>query len=191
MKALPFSEPIKWHSSLSQWRTDIPVTLAAWLSYSGSMTRRMQRHCQQVRIEVLSHQIDRPTFHEARLLQLSPRQSALIREIIMHCDNQAWLYARTVAPLATVNSELPRLYDLGTTELGKLLFRHPNMQRSSFSYSCVQREQSLYQKALPANEAATRHLWARRSEFNLSGKKLLLTEVFLPAMNKRLGDKNV
>ncbi len=191
MKALPFSEPIEWHKSLSQWRNDIPARLAAWLKFSGSMTRRMQRHCQEVRIDVLSHHIARPTFHEARLLQISERSAALIREIIMYCDAQPWLYARTVAPLATVNSELPRLYDLGSTELGKLLFHHPNMRRSAFSYSCLRPEQTLYQQVLQTAECNAQCLWARRSKFILSGKKLLLSEVFLPAMINRLSKQHV
>lgn len=187
MKSSPFSEPTRWHSNLSQWRGTVPARLGRWISYSHSMTKRMQHHCQTVRIEVIASHVGMPTFNEARLLQLAPRRAALIREIIMWCDEQPWLYGRTIAPLATVDSELPRLYRLGTVAIGKLLFRHRNMQRSPFAYAKLLPGQALYQETERWQQSSAKWLLARHSEFKLSEKKLLLTEIFLPDMINYLG----
>jgi chorismate lyase len=86
-----------------------------------------------------------------------------LREIVLYGDNVPWLLGRTVIPEKTLSGPDRALVDLGTLPLGRYLFGGGNLTRD---YIQVGRQ----------NE-----FWARRSLLRLSGKPLLLTEVFLPA----------
>ncbi|CNK25030.1 chorismate pyruvate lyase [Yersinia aldovae] len=153
-------KPIQW-CAIEQ--PNIPADVADWLMELGSMTRRFEQHCQQVHVAPQRECfITRDELGEdAEHLPISKRY--WLREIILCGDNEPWLLGRTIIPEETLSGPDRALVDLGTLPLGRYLFGGNNLTRD---YIQVGRQEAQ---------------WARRSLLRLSGKPLLLTEVFLPA----------
>ena len=78
-------------------------------------------------------------------------------------DGEPWLIGRTVVPESTLNGPEQMLQQLGTRPLGRYLFSSSTLSRDFIDPGQVG------------------DLWGRRSRLRLSGKPLLLTELFLPA----------
>jgi chorismate--pyruvate lyase len=171
----------RWKPGRNFLRRSIPQDLCGWLLDTASLTLRLQRLCPgKFQVRVLSQAWGIPRMDEARVLKMKPGRLAIIRQVHLLCDGQPRVYARTVIPVTSLRGKLKRLAHLGTRPLGGLLFADPGMQRGGVELARISRGQSLYQ-------AATRHLrqrpaaiWGRRSVFRLSGRPLLVSEVFLP-----------
>ena len=171
----------RWKPSRYFLRSSIPQDLSGWLLDTASLTLRLQRLCPgKLKVRVLSQERGTPRIDEARVLGIKPGRVAIIRQVHLLCDGQPWVYARTVIPVTSLRGKLQRLAHLGTRPLGGMLFADPGMQRGAVELARIGKGQSLYQ-------AATRHLrqrpaaiWGRRSVFRLSGRPLLVSEVFLP-----------
>ncbi|HBT13030.1 MAG TPA: chorismate lyase, partial [Erwinia persicina] len=84
-------------------------------------------------------------------------------EIELCGDGVPWLVARTLVPESTLNGPEQKLQQLGTVPLGRYLFASSTLTRDF----------------IDVGHSDT--LWGRRSRLRLSGKPLLLTELFLPA----------
>ncbi|HBH69686.1 MAG TPA: chorismate lyase, partial [Erwinia persicina] len=95
------------------------------------------------------------------LLPAEPRY--WLREIELCGDGVPWLVARTLVPESTLNGPEQKLQQLGTVPLGRYLFASSTLTRDF----------------IDVGHSDT--LWGRRSRLRLSGKPLLLTELFLPA----------
>ena len=143
-----------------------PVVLSAaalsWLAEQNSLTKRFMRHCQRLSVSVQREEfiLCEAIQEERHLLPLCSRY--WLREVILSGDGQAWLAARTVIPESTLSGPEEKLRYSGNTPLGQALFSSPALTRDFIEYG----------------QAAS--LWARRSRLCLSGKPLLLTELFLP-----------
>lgn len=144
----------------------LPQELSAswldWLLLEDSMTKRFEQYCTQVTVRIvregfISHDDSLP---EAGLLPSDARY--WLREIILCGDEDPWLLARTVVPESTLEGPELALQQLGSTPLGRYLFSSSSLTRD---YIQVGRSEAL---------------WGRRSRLRLSGKPLLLTELFLP-----------
>lgn len=147
----------------------IPVCWREWLLDSGSLTQRLkQRSHGLFSVEVLQQSWLLPNRSEQQLLSMKTRQRALIREVFLHGNNQPWVFARSVIPATTLSGRERALLRLSNRPLGEFLFSHPAMERGPIEVS-----------RLPG----TPELWARRSVFYLSGKPLMVCEVFLPDLN--------
>jgi len=108
---------------------------------------------------------------------MPPRQLALIREVQLMCNGFPWVYARSVIPASTCTGQLRHLRVLGNKSLGSLLFRHPGLERSPFQLALVSGDSA----ALPMHLQHRGDSWARRSRFKLKGKKIMVSETFLPS----------
>ena len=179
--AAPDNRSTGWKPGRCFLRSSIPQDLSGWLLDTASLTLRLQRLCPgKFQVRVLSQAWGVPRIDEARVLEMKPGRLAIIRQVQLLCDGQPRVYARTVIPVTSLRGKLQRLAHLGTRPLGGMLFADPGMQRGVVELARISRGQSLYQ-------AATRHLrqrpaaiWGRRSVFRLSGRPLLVSEVFLP-----------
>ena len=97
-------------------------------------------------------------------LPLLPKESRYwLREILLCADGEPWLAGRTVVPVSTLSGPELALQKLGKTPLGRYLFTSSTLTRDFIE---IGRDAGL---------------WGRRSRLRLSGKPLLLTELFLPA----------
>lgn len=152
------------------------------LNYRGSMTRLLKRRHDSMVIQLLKHQLDMPTHRECMQLGLPTKQRALIREIIMLCDDKPYLFARLIMPTKLLKGSYRRLYRLGTTPIGKLLFRDPSVTRSPFQLTQFQSDDTI----LKPLSLAPSQCWGRESRFHLPYGDILMTEIYLPEMEKQL-----
>lgn len=167
----------------SRWSTRLlagrpPRPLRDWLTEPDSLTARCQRHCRDFRVRVL---------RQGRLLSLADEggRRRPVREVMLECDGVPVIFAHSV--LSTARSgRLGRWFDrLGSRSLGSLLFTHPGFRREAIEYLYLDRRHPLYRRVVAlAGEAPG--FWARRSRHHLGRASVLVTEVFLPAI-ERLG----
>ena len=159
------------HSALTQLRAlhyfDVVPPLEPaqrdWLMLEDSMTKRFEQYGKPVSVTLLNEEfIHRDALtSEQHLLPEEPRY--WLREILLCVGDEPWLAGRTVVPESTLCGPELALQQLGKTPLGRYLFTSSQLTRDFIEIG--------------------RHdaLWGRRSRLRLSGKPLLLTELFLPA----------
>ncbi|MTH47968.1 chorismate lyase [Intestinirhabdus alba] len=141
----------------------LDARLSDWLLLEDSMTRRFEQQGKRVTVTLL-----REAFvgrdEVADELALLPEASRYwLREILLCADEVPWLAGRTVVPESTLCGPEIALQKLGKIPLGRYLFTSSSLSRDFIEIGC---------------DAG---LWGRRSRLRLSGKPLVLTELFLPA----------
>ena len=159
------------HPALTQLRAlryfkEIPALdsrLLDWLLLEDSMTKRFEQEGKRVSVTLLREAFVGP--HEvAEEVALLPVESRYwLREILLCADGEPWLAGRTVVPESTLCGPELAFQTLGNTPLGRYLFTSSTLTRDFIEIG---------------RDAA---LWGRRSRLRLSGKPLMLTELFLPA----------
>jgi chorismate--pyruvate lyase len=173
----------RW-SPAARWRHgQIPACLRDWLLDAGSLTERLQRCCTaQFGVRVLDEGWQRPRVDEMRVLQLPLASLGWIRQVQLLCDSRHWVFARTVIPALTLSGTQRRLAYLGGRPLGAHLFADPGMRRGPVEVARIRPGQAMFAEALSGLRPHPAEIWGRRSVFWLSNKPLLVTEVFLPAV---------
>lgn len=146
------------------------------------MTKRLQQHSQQFKVQALS-QLRQPTRpSEMGLLGLPARKSALLRDVLLHCDDHAVVFAHSVLPVSALAGGWRQLSRLGNRSLGSTLFADPRTCRTRLQFKKLHAGHALYKQIQASQAAVQGPLWARRSVFRLQGRAILVTEVFLPAV---------
>jgi chorismate--pyruvate lyase len=172
-----------WTPARRLRRSEVPAERLAWLLDQASLTQRLICACPgQFRVEVLIQRRQRPHAHEARALGLRAGQYALVRQVYLYCDDMAWVYARTVIPLATLSGTQRRLAYRGNRSLGAMLFADPTMHRGEVEIARIPHADQLFALATARLPRPPDEIWGRRSTFYLSGKPLLVSEFFLPGV---------
>jgi len=172
----------RWKPNRHYLRAQIPRPICNWLLDTASLTLRLQQLCSgKFRVRVLSQVSGRPTQDEARALGMRPDGKAIIRQVQLLCDGQAWVYARTIIPVTSLRGRLRRLAHLGTRPLGGMLFADPGMRRDIVELACIRKGQALHGQVTRGMRSKPDCVWGRRAVFRIAGKPLLVTEVFLPA----------
>ncbi|AFH93542.1 TPA: chorismate lyase [Providencia stuartii] len=159
-ETLFISHPITW---LSEDDDLVPENVLDWLHELGSMTKRLEQHCQRVTVVPYTQRyVTQEALSEEEAACLPVSEYYWLREVIMYGDNIPWLLGRTLIPQETLTGEDRKLIDIGAVPLGRYLFSHDNLSRDYIHIG----QQNLR--------------WIRRSLLRLSEKPLLLTELFLP-----------
>jgi chorismate--pyruvate lyase len=178
-------EPV-WRNSYRLNRAQLPEQWRDWLLDRSSLTLRLQHACVgQFRVELLSQQLERPMLSEARALGRPPHELALVRQVRLLCDDQPWVFARTIIPLPSLRRGLRQLALLGNRPLGAVLFADPTMQRSAVEVARVSQGKRLFTRAVKGSNSTASEIWGRRSVFTLRGQPLLVSEFFLPPLAQR------
>lgn len=167
----PVWRPVK-HFTASQ----LPQKNRYWLLDDGSLTSRLVAASNgQFAVQRLLQGWQVPLPSERKLLGLPARELALIREVVLKNSSNAVVYARSVFPLSCLTGSLGHLRSLQNKPLGAILFRHPSMRRSPFELSEMAGDSDYLPSSLRQKQSA----WGRRSRFNIAGKSLMVSEVFL------------
>lgn len=181
---MPTDQPFALHRP--RWQTlqrlpgeSIPPHWRPWLEDRGSLTRRLVSASEgDFRVEILRQFVGLPTAAEAQALRLPARRWALIREVLLVGRDTPWVFARSILPVSTLTGRLRRLRHLDNRPLGQLLFSDNSMTRGEVEVA------SINGASLGSVQTAKNHrLWGRRSVFRLSGKPLLVCEIFLPGFD--------
>lgn len=134
-----------------------------WLLLEDSMTKRFEQQGKRVTVTLIREGFVGQQ-EVADELALLPQESRYwLREILLCADDEPRLAGRTVVPESTLSGPEIALQKLGKIPLGRYLFTSSTLTRDFIEIGC---------------DAG---LWGRRSRLRLSGKPLLLTELFLPA----------
>lgn len=175
-------EPV-WYFQRELRHGYVPLDIANWLFDPGSLTARLIRACPgKFRVQVLSQTWRSPLHNEIKRLRMRARQMSLIREVYLYCDEQPWVFARTVIPRKTLSGAQKHLANLGSRPLGAVLFADPHMHRDDIEVTCLHPTERLYNKAVAVLSQRPPHIWGRRSVFYLNNKPLLVNEIFLPGI---------
>jgi chorismate--pyruvate lyase len=166
----------RWRTVNQYTRATLPSGLRAWLTDDGSLTGRLiDLDRGEFRVQRLYQGWQVPLPSEQRLLTLPPRQLALVREVALQLDRQTVVFARSVFPVSSLTGSLAHLRRLQNKSLGAILFRHPGMHRCPFELARMAGDSDYLPSALRQDEPA----WGRRSRFEIQGKQLMVSEVFL------------
>ncbi len=163
------------------WRREeqLPGRLLApvrsWLLDDGSLTQHLLNTGRAFSLERWEQRWENVTLDERQMLGMGLRERAMVRQIVMRLDGLPMVYARSVFPISSLQGPLLRLRQLANQSLGAFLFARPDMRRSPFELALVPGDSTYLPTALHQNEPA----WARRSCFQVAGKPLLVSEVFL------------
>lgn len=168
----------RWQPARRCLRGALPARTRGWLLDEGSLTARLQAASRgRFAVRLLAQRWQRPRPAERRALGLHPARHALVREVLLECAGEPWVYARSVVPASALSGEFRQLRRFGSRSLGALLFADPRVRRGPFELACVAPRHGL----LPAALGVTQPVWARRRLFALRGRALLVQELFLPA----------
>lgn len=164
-----------WHHFSAN---DLPTAIRPWLLDSGSLTRRLVRaSAGEFRVQVISHRWQRPRPSEVALLGMGTRELGIVREVALLCHGQPWVFARSVIPASSVRGHLRRLRKFADSSLGELLFNDPSMRRHPFELAVIEGSDPQIPPALQQDA----RLWGRRCRFELAGRPIMVSEIFLPA----------
>lgn len=159
------------HPALTQLRAlryfaEIPALDPAqldWLLLEDSMTKHFEQQGKKVSVTVIREGFVGQQDVALELSQLPQEPRYWLREILLCADGEPWLAGRTVVPESTLSGPELALQKLGKTPLGRYLFTSSTLSRDFIEIG------------------RDAELWGRRSRLRLSGKPLMLTELFLPA----------
>lgn len=175
------NHPPLWSTGRRLRLRTLPAGLADWLFDPGSLTRRLRGLCgDRFCVRVLYQGRTRPSRDEARVLRLRLDAWAWTREVQLLCDEQPWVFARTLIPARTLRGRGRRLTQLGTRPLGEVLFADPRVRRGPVEIARIAAGQRLHQRAFAGFAEPSQAIWGRRSVFHLDGCPLLVCEFFLP-----------
>jgi len=177
---LPNIAPQHWKPEKLIRRITNNQKLINWLNLKTSLTAKLRRECAELRVEILSETYEEPMLSEAQALGLSITDKAWVRCVLLKCQNQNWVYARTIIPNLQPQNPWHELQTLGTKPLGEILFEMNNIDRSPFGFGqdLISVWPHLNTQISPAKQKKMGY--ARRSLFQRQQHPLLLTEVFLP-----------
>jgi chorismate--pyruvate lyase len=176
---------VKFSPSNSQWLRrppSVPEKYRVWLNDHGSLTRRIEERCRDVRVQLLSQHRARVNRDEGVIWPHGLRRMAWVREVYLVCRRTPVVFAHSVIDPKALNGAWRRLGRLGNRPLGAALFADPRIQRFPLRQRKLNRNHPLYRRACAALRTRPAHLWARRSLFTLRGMPILVTEVFLPGI---------
>ncbi|WP_088331452.1 chorismate lyase [Lacimicrobium sp. SS2-24] len=149
--------------------------LKNWLLDTGSLTERLQSHCRDFRVNVIGQK--RAPLMENERECMDPDTDYVVREVLLCAEQQPWVFARSLLPVALCEANQSEFSALGDQPLGRLIFNDSRFVRQPFQLTCLAPDHRLCQQ-LGLN---TYHpLWGRRSLFRFQQWQLMVAEIFLP-----------
>ena len=157
-------------SNASNSKTQPAIELLPWLNAKGSLTAMLEAKAgQPLRVE--------RQFEGYRLLSLTQKQQlslqgvalnrpmlAWVREVQLYGNGeQPWIWAQSIFPLVSLQGQAKRLQQLKGTPIGYVLFKR---SRTLPNQRCIKQ---------------TLEGWQRQTHYDWYGRKLLISETFLPA----------
>ena len=154
-------------------------SLKHWLLDPNSLTARLKSQAKTFKVVVVGQ--TQSLCNEQEACSFIPAyEPILIREVILYCDDQPQVFARSLLPLSSLTGEEASLSTLGDVPLGQVIFNNTNLVRGDISVGCFDQNSSVAQLAKQLDLPQQEKLWGRRSLFFLHDKPLSVAEVFLP-----------
>lgn len=160
--------------------------LLPWLTHLGFLTEKLRSETGDARLEVLTHQWQKPDLWDVEKLSIQP-PSILNRTICMWSLETACWFARTVLPAETYASDALLFARLKTEPLGNLIFHDNKIARVSHKYYAIDKHSLEYKWLNVTQHQNAEILWVRLSEFMVyTGFGFFLVEIILPGLEQCL-----
>lgn len=159
----------------NQFSGPVLAPVRSWLLDDGSLTQHLLDTGQTFSLERWRQCWEAPNLDERRLLGMRQRERAMVRQVVLRLDGDAMVYARSVFPMSTLSGPLLRLRRLANQSLGAFLFARNDMRRSPFELALLAGNHDYLPQPLHQHDP----VWARRSCFQVAGKSMLVSELFL------------
>jgi len=174
---------LKWCRREQHLTSKVATEFKLWLYDESSLTAKIIDACNgRFRVKVLSEERTTPTPDEIQVLGLRLRSHAIIRQVLLFCDDTPWVYARSVIPMTTLIGPLRRLSKLGNKPLGAILFSNKQIIRSHMEITRLKPEHPCYNWP---GHSGNELIPGLRSIFSLYKKPVLVSEFFLPEIVKK------
>ncbi len=180
-----WQEPV-WRAAGNVLRATLPRRLLPWLYDPASLTLRLQQASGgDFRVQVLSQGWQRPLLNERLALAMGHHEYGMVRQVLLICKGEPWVYARSVIPTRTMRGTGWQLAMLGNRPLGAFLFANNGVVREPMEIACVYPNEMIYDDAVVGLGLKQQRVWGRRSVFRFKQKPLLVSEFFLPSIPAR------
>jgi len=158
------------------------AALGNWLREPASLTARLRRRG-EFRVQLLRQTLGHAHRDECAVLGISRRTPCWVREVALFCDGRPAVFAHTLLP-ASPRGVLGRWFArLGTRSLGSLLFAYPRFDRGELAFSRIDSRHPLHAAARAVLGGTSSSVFAaRRCVHRLGRQRVLVTEVFSPAL---------
>ncbi len=168
----------RWYRRHQLFNQSFNSALLPWLFDTSSLTARMICLCDgKFSVKVISQRGQRISADESAVMLLRGTSSALVRKVLLCCDEQPLVYARTVIPASTIQGAQRRYANMGNRPLGAMLFADRTMRREVVQVAKLPVENEIYRYT-----KLKEGIWGRRSVFRVSEKPILVSEYFLPEL---------
>ncbi|MDV6317244.1 chorismate--pyruvate lyase family protein [Idiomarina sp. HP20-50] len=171
--AFPISEALQWRPSQ---QLKLTSDQASWLLYEGSLTQRLKQVGQQFSVTLLGQQLLSP--HAEEKQRLDCKDAVVVREVLLYCDNQPWVFARSLFSPSAESTSTLNLQKLGNQSLGESLFARDDLEYGPIEVAEVSPEHPVAQLNQQWFQQK-RSLLGRRRMFSTAGEQLLVSEIFL------------
>jgi chorismate--pyruvate lyase len=170
----------RWRPVERYTHAALPPDSRVWLTDNGSLTGQLIASGQgKFSVQRLYQGWETPLPSERRLLGLRPRQLSLVREVALLVGTDSVVFARSVFPISSLVGSLAHLRRLQSKSLGAILFKLPGMHRYPFELARVAGNSDYLPPGLQQSTTA----WGRRCRFEIEGKRLMVSEVFLQSFS--------
>ena len=160
------------------------ATARRWLQDQGSLTARLQQPG-PFRLDLLLQKLAPLSVDETHEVGLRTGQLIHTRHVVLYSAGQPVVFAHSVLSPDPAGP-LTRWFDrMGNRSLGARLFANPGFRRGRLEYRQIDERHPLYGSAIAALDLSPDsrpRLWARRRFFVFGRQRVLVTEVFSPAL---------
>ncbi len=167
-----------------------PVHLQDWLTNTQSLTLRLSNFFHtKVIVNVLEQNKGMPDSSELSAIGCTGRgKGFIIRRVQLVIDDIPRVYARSIFPEGSLVTPDKKILQLDDTPLGKWLFTHPELFRSSFEITKTSPQKLPCDAFHSLKEALIENqIWARRSLFSLPERPpVLVSEYFITRMQETI-----
>lgn len=172
-----------------RWKTSpalvgAPDFLRDWLTDHGSLTARILARCGEFKVQILDETRTPPFADERDLIGLPPGRSAWVREVLLIADGVPVVFAHSLLAPRDLTGAWHMARAIGSQPLGAALFADPGILRGPLLHARLESRHPLHRHAEAAVGHALPVLWGRRSRFTRQGRPLLVSEVFLPGIER-------
>lgn len=156
-----------------------PAGIRQWLVSRHSLTSRLRERHAGFAVRQVRQFRACPLPDETRLL--GGRQPVLVRDVWLCDADRPLVCAHSVLPWSGLQGSWRRLARLGERPLGEVLFADQGVRRGAMQFCLLPPAHPLARRAA-AGRIGGQRMWARRSLFLRQGKRILVSEVFMPDM---------
>jgi len=156
-----------------------------WLSDTGSLTQKIEQVIgQKLEVSVLQDCRQNLDSDESRYFHFKIKRCR-VREVLLCANGIPLVMARSIIPTMSSSGSNHEILRLGKKPLGAVLFAKTRMhshKKPLREIARLDKQSALWKKCFQQYPELPSVSWARRTRYELKGRSLLVSEVFLPAL---------